>query len=328
VRRGALWLSVALAVAFPAAPHPSAGARWHLGPHVIGVFDVVGPRSDGRLVVAARGGLDLLDGAGTVTRFAPAYAPPVGGEAYVAISPGLADPRLHCEFARDTVAAIDVAPRKPGITLVSPLGKVSHLAFVGVAGLFGITFDTTGRFGHRILVVGRTPDRRTQVSAIDCLGRVHPVGTVPVLLEGGITVAPPTFGAFAGQLIAPDELDGSIYAVSPSAQLRTVAASGLASGQDIGVESLGFVSPAGPGDAYLADRSTPRGLHPGDDRILELSGATLRSAGVRSGDLLAATEGGATVVRVRCTAVCSVAKVVAVPTAAHGEGSLTVVPSR
>jgi hypothetical protein len=291
------------------------------------VFDVVGPRSDNRLVVAANGGLYLLDVSGRTTRFAPSYSPPAGPEAYIAISPGLMDSQSHCVFAANTVAALAVAPSKPGVILISPAGRVSRLATVpGVGGLFGITMDLTGQFGHRILVVGTAPARHTRISAIDCLGHVATIGIVNVPLEGGITVSPRTFGAFAGQLLAPNELDGSIYAVSPAGRLSLVARSGLPFGQDIGVESLGFVPPGGPGVAYLSDRATPGGLHPGNDRILTLGGAALRSVGIRAGDLLAGTEGGATVVSVRCVAVCSVAKIVPVATTAHGEGSLTVVP--
>jgi hypothetical protein len=230
-------------------------------------------------------------------------------------------------FVRDAIAALDLTSRPPGITLITPTGGLSRLATVtGVSGLLGITFDTTGAFGHRILVVGSLPGGRTQVSTIDCLGHVDTVGIVDVSLEGGIAIAPSTFSTFAGQLIAPDELDGSIYAVSPAGHLSTVAKSGLPFGQDIGVESLGFVPATGPGVAYMADRVTPGGLHPGNDRVLTLSGPALVSAGIQPGELLAGTEGGATVVGVRCGAACSVATIVAVPTTAHGEGSLTVLP--
>jgi hypothetical protein len=309
---------------------PSAAAEsltWQSRAHLPGVFDVVGPRGDGRLVVAATGGLYLLDAAGRTTRFAPSYSPPPGPESYIAISTGLSDDNGSCVFARDTVAALDLASSPPGITLISPTGGVSHLANIsGVSGLFGLTFDATGQFGHRILVVGSVPGGRTQISAIDCLGHVSTIGIVDVPLEGGIAVAPSTFGTFAGQLIAPNELDGSIYAVSPAGRLSTVAKSGLPFGQDIGVESLGFVPATGPGIAYMSDRATAGSLHPGNDRVLTLSGSALVSAGIQPGELLAGTEGGATVIGVRCGSVCSVATIVAVPTTAHGEGSLTVLP--
>jgi hypothetical protein len=304
-----------------------AALTWQSGAHLPGVFDVVGPRSDGRLVVAATGGLYLLDTAGQTTRFAPSYSPPPGPESYIAISPGLSDDNGSCVFARDSVAALDLTSSPPGITLITPTGELSHLADItGVSGLFGITFDVTGQYGHRLLVVGSAPGGQSQISAIDCLGHVSTIGIVNVPLEGGITVAPSTFGAFAGQLIAPDELDGLIYAVSPSGGLSTVANSGLPFGQDIGVESLGFVPTTGPGVAYMSDRATPGSLHPGNDRVLTLSGSALVSAGIQPGDLLAGTEGGATVIGVRCSAECSVATIVSVPTTAHGEGSLTVLP--
>ncbi len=328
MRRGlALWALVFVLFAVTAPKAAATGLAWQSRAHLPGVFDVVGPRSDGRLVVAATGGLYLLDGAGTTTRFAPSYSPPPGPESYIAISPGLSDDNGSCVFARDTVAALDLTSSPPGITLISPTGGVSHLATItGVTGLFGITFDATGQFGFRILVVGSVPGGGSQISAIDCLGHVSTIGIVNVPLEGGIAVAPSTFGTFAGQLIAPNELDGSIYAVSPAGRLSTVAESGLPFGQDIGVESLGFVPATGPGVAYMSDRATPGSLHPGNDEVLTLSGSALVSAGVQPGELLAGTEGGATVVGVRCSAVCSVATIVAVPTTAHGEGSLTVLP--
>jgi hypothetical protein len=328
MRRGlALWALVLVLFVVTAPRAAATTLTWQSGAHLPGVFDVVGPRSDGRLVVAANGGLYLLDAAGTTTRFAPSYSPPPGPESYIAISPGLSDDNGSCAFPQDAVAALDLTSSPPGITLITPTGGVSHLANItGVSGLFGVTFDATGQFGHRILVVGSVSGGRTQISAIDCLGHVSTIGIVNVPLEGGIAVAPSTFGTFAGQLIAPNELDGSIYAVSPAGSLSTVAESGLPFGQDIGVESLGFVPATGPGVAYMSDRATLGSLHPGNDRVLTLSGSALVSAGIQPGELLAGTEGGATVIGVRCGAVCSVATIVAVPTTAHGEGSLTVLP--
>jgi hypothetical protein len=328
MRRGLALASLVFVLFVVTAPRAAAtGLTWQSGAHIPGVFDVVGPRSDGRLVVAATGGLYLMDAAGTTTHFAPAYSPPPGPESYIAISPGLSDDNGSCVFPQDAVAALDLTSSPPGITLITPTGGVSHLANItGVSGLFGITFDATGQFGHRILVVGSVPGGGSQISAIDCFGHVSTIGIVNVPMEGGIAVAPSTFGTFAGQLIAPNELDGSIYAVSPAGGLSTVAKSGLPFGQDIGVESLGFVPATGPGVAYMSDRATPGSAHPGNDRVLTLSGSALVSAGVLPGELLAGTEGGATVIGVRCGAACSVATIVAVPTTAHGEGSLTVVP--
>jgi hypothetical protein len=99
---------------------------------------------------------------------------------------------------------------------------------------------------------------------VDCRGGVTSIGTVATNLEGGMVVAPRTFGAFGGQLIVANEGDGSIYAVSSQGQLSTVIASGVPAGPDIGVESLGFV-PRTNATAYLADRGSPPSAapHPG-----------------------------------------------------------------
>jgi hypothetical protein len=163
-------------------PRAAAGSlAWQKGAHIPGVFDVIGPRTDGRLVVAATGGLYLLDASGQSTRFVPGYSPRTGTESYIAVSPGLEDGNGACSFAPDAVAALDLASRPPGVTLISPQGAVSHLASIaGVTGLFGITFDTVGRFGHRILVIGEVPGGHTQISAVDCLGHVTSPSGTPV----------------------------------------------------------------------------------------------------------------------------------------------------
>jgi hypothetical protein len=87
------------------------------------------------------------------------------------------------------------------------------------------------------------------------------------------------------------------------------------------VESAGFV-PAAAGAAYLADRFSPGNKHPGDDAILRLPAAGLARAGIRAGDLLIATEGGAQTIDVRCAATCAVRYVAAGPAIAHAEGHI------
>src|SRR4029077_11922249 len=94
---------------------------------------------------------------------------------------------------------------------------------------------------------------------------------------------------------------------------------------DIGVESVAFV-PSGGYTAYYADRGTPNNPHPGTDNLLRLSGTGLSAAGAAAGDLLAATEGGATVVDVRCTASCVSTVVATGPATAHGESRLRIGP--
>lgn len=205
------------------------------------------------------------------------------------------------------------------MTVIGPRGSVRRFARLPTRGLEnGIAFDSTGRFGHRLLVTSSVSGGTT-VYAIDCHGRVEVLTRNAPRLEGGIAVAPATFGRFAGDLIAPDELSGRLYAIGPDGRSSLVTQSGLPEGQDIGVESEGFV-PARFKDALVADRRTRRNPHPGDDLILGLTHATLAAAGVHPGDLLAVTEGGAQTIAVSCTTSCRVRHVADGPRLAHVEG--------
>jgi len=304
----------------------SGGMAWEQFLHVPAVVDVTGPRSDGRLVVAAHGRLLLMDPSGQTTGFAPAYSVPDGPEPYIALSPGLSVEDAGCAFAPDDVYALDLHDPSPGITKISVDGTVSHLADVaGVTTLSGIALDTIGRFGHRLLVIGPTPRGQTALMAVDCRGAVTTIGAVNMPLEGGLAVAPADFGAFGGQLIAPDEKNGTIYALSPSGELRTVVASGLPAGPDIGVESAGFIPVEGADAAFVADRGGQADPHSGTDSLLRLTHDVLSTVGDRPGDLLVATEGGGSVVRVRCASECVADLVATGPPTAHVEGRLLVV---
>jgi hypothetical protein len=208
------------------------------------------------------------------------------------------------------------------VVAITPAGVVHQLAKIAGAahGLIdGIAYDRTGRFRHRLLVTIDHGSRSTVVS-IGCRG-----GGVSVItrraprVEGGIAVAPGRFGRFGGDVIAPDEKSGRIYAITPRGETKLVAVSGLPSGQDIGVESLGFV-PGAAVAAFVSDRRS-RGSHPGDDEVLRLTAAELKAAGVDAGDLLAVSEGGAKTVAVRCDRTrCVVRHFADGPVLAHGEG--------
>jgi hypothetical protein len=219
-------------------------------------------------------------------------------------------------------------PGQPGVIVVDARGRARRLLDLAGAGLpNGIAFDATGRFGHRLLVT-RTDNGRTTVLAIDCRGRAKMLTNAAPAVEGGIVVAPRGFGRFAGDLIAPDENSGRIFAVAPSGRTRLVAHPALAAGGDIGVESAGFV-PRGRGwSAYLADRVSPGNPHPGDDAVLAIGARALRRAGVRPGNLLVATEGGARTIAIRCRRRCSVRHVADGPPAAHAEGHITFARAR
>jgi len=318
----AAWLALA-----PMTAH-AAGAAWTQGAKVAGIFDVDGPRTDGSLIVAGAGALYLLDPTGTLNPFARGpggYHDDPGSEAYLSMSPGGAVSSAGCSFVPDETFLLRL--HTPiGITRVSASGDESgsFANLTGVTGLNGIAFDTTGSFDHRLLVTGLLHNN-TAVFAIDCSGAVQVLTRTAPRVEGGVAVAPSGFGSFGGALIAPDELSGKIYAIAPTGRATLIAKPALPAGPDTGVESVGFVPPGfmSRGIAvYYADRFTKGGKHPGNDKLLQLTADQLASAGVQEGDLLAATEGGATMVAVHCEASCKVIPVVAKATTEHGEGHL------
>ncbi|HEY2317123.1 MAG TPA: hypothetical protein VGH67_02410 [Solirubrobacteraceae bacterium] len=307
--------------AAPASQRASAARLliWTGRRHVRGVVDLTRPRRDGSIIVAAAGRLQVLGADGRVARFAPGYAAPPGLEPYLALSTGQRVPDAGCRFPLGSVYALRLN-HGDGVTVVDARGRSRRFARLSPRGLEdGIAFDGLGRFGHRLLVTATAKGAST-VYAIDCRGHVAVLTRSAPRVEGGIAVAPATFGRFAGDLIAPDELSGLIYAITPTGQTSTVAPSGLPHGQDVGVESEGFV-PARFTDALVADRRTRANRHPGDDLILGLSRTALARAGIGPGDLLVVSEGGAETVAVRCTArACGVRHVANGPPIAHIEG--------
>ena len=299
---------------------PVAPAHWTALVHVDRPLDLAGPRRDGSFVLAAAGKLWLLTpGSGRATRFAPGYQSPGGEEPYVALP---AVSHRGCSFGSDTVYALRLAAGH-GVVAITQNRPPRMFATLAARGLIdGIAFDETGRFGYRLLVTvehGAT----TTVVAIDCRGRVDTITGHAPKVEGGIAVAPATFGRFAGDLIASDENTGRIYAISPTGANALVAQSGLPHGGDTGVESEAFLPARGRFEALLADRLTPGNRHPGDNAVLRIGSDALFAAGAHPGDLLDATEGGAKTVAVHCGRLaCSVRHVADGPAIAHGEGHI------
>ena len=323
------WAAIAVAylASAPLTTTASTDPAWEQWQTVSGVFDLAGPRSDGSLVVAGSASLYLADPAGNVTPFArgpSGYNEDPGAEAYLVVASAAHVAAAGCNFVRDEIFVLRL--HSPlGIERVDAAGgNTGNFANVaGVTSLNGIAFDTTGRFDHRLLASG-VAGGKTVIAAIDCRGNAQVITSSAPALEGGLAVAPDNFGSFGGFLIAPDELSGTIYAIAPDGTVQTVAKPALPVGGDIGVESIGFV-PAGfmrGGKVYYADRKTPNNPHPGTDSVLRLSSADLAAAGVHEGDMLVATEGGASLIDVRCAASCTVIQVVATPTTAHGEGHI------
>ena len=322
---------VALLAAMPAAAGqaPSARASWRPLVKLAGIVDVVGPRADGRLVVATRAGLYLLRPGRVPEAFARGqggYAPE-GGEPYIALSLDRRVPGAGCAFVRDDIYALD-ASSSPGVVRIDRRGRAGRFAELP-SGAFpsGIAYDNGGAFGYRLLVttvIGET----TTLYAIDCRGRMTPLTRGGPRVEGGIAVAPKSFGKFAGDLLAADENSGRIFAFGPKGGVAFVVDSRLPAGADIGVEGIGFV-PHGLGRgaaAYFADLGAPGSPTEGNDNLLVLRGGDLARARFVAGDLVVATEAGARTIAVRCAVRCTIRQVAAGPTTTHGEGHITFVP--
>jgi hypothetical protein len=161
------------------------------------------------------------------------------------------------------------------------------------------------------------------VVAIDCAGGVRVITGHAPAMEGGIAVASASFGRYGGDLVAPGETSGRVFAIGPDGSVVTLVVSGLPHGGDIGVESAGFVPPGFSADAaYLADRFSKGNRHPGTDSILRLPGQELISASVRAGDLLVATEASARTIIVRCASSCTARYIAAGPAITHAEGHI------
>jgi hypothetical protein len=302
---------------------PPPPAAWATFRHLPGVVDLAGPRADGSFLVAAAGRLFVLERDGTLNPFArgtSGYQTAMGTEPYLVLASTYRVRGNPCSFGKNTAFAIEPGTR-PGVIMITPQGQARPFASLPPGrSPSGIAFDGTGRFGHRLLVVAEFRGRTT-VFAIGCDGGLSTVTADAPAMEGGIVAAPATFGSFGGDLIAPDEASGQVYAVDPSGKVVTLVRSGLPTGGDIGVESAGFVPPRATA-AYLADRFSARNRHPGDNAILRLPVAELTRAGIRAGDLLVATEGGASTIDVRCAAACTVRYVAAGPAIAHAEGHI------
>ena len=277
--------------------------RWRPHVRVHAPFDVIGPRADGRLVIATSKGLYLYRRGARPTPFARGSGgyTPVLGENYATLARERRLRAARCRFRRDDLFVLDPVTN-PGVIKVDPRGRATRLVSFPGAFLAGITFDQFGRFGSRLLVTARVANELT-LYAIDCRGRAETVLEHGPQVEGGIAVAPRGFGSFGGRLVAArDEFSGNIYAFDQRGGQTILASPGLPTGADIGVEALGFV-PKGfsrQARAYMADAFAPGSPTEGTDSVLSVSGADLVRAGVRAGDLLVATEAGARTIRVRC----------------------------
>lgn len=305
-------------------------ARWVRFLHVPGVVDLTGPRGNGQLTIAAAGRLFLLGTSGRPVPFARGsggYTTAAGLEPYIAMPTGKLAAGPGCSFGNDATYALQ-PNGSPGVIRIDKQGQARRFANLPGVRPDGIAFDDVGRFGYRLLVTA-TARGGTTVFGIDCTGRVTTIASHAPRVEGGIAVAPLSFGSFGGDLVAPDETTGRVWAIGPSGKTRLIARSPLPAGGDIGVESAAFV-PAGfsrDWAAYVADRGTPGNRHPGTNSILRLPGTELTRAGIHAGELIVASEGGAQTIVINCSATtCTVRHIADGPAAAHVEGHIVFAP--
>src|SRR5205807_7070199 len=153
---------------------------------------------------------------GSVTAFARGaggYSTSPGAEAYIALAGNRRVPGAACSFTRDDVFALDPGSN-PGVVRVDTSGRTQRFAELP-SGSFpdGIAFDTVGSFGFRLLVTAWVAPTTTLV-ALDCRGNSSVITRSAPPGEGGIAVAPSSFGAFGGRLIVPDEHSGKIVAIA------------------------------------------------------------------------------------------------------------------
>src|ERR1022692_3850163 len=226
-----------------AARAPEPPGRWVRFRHVPGVVDLAGPRADGSFTVAAAGRLFTLSRDGVLRPFARGpggYSTAIGPEPYITLATGDRVAGTRCSFRGGTIFALEPG-RRPGVIQISADGRATRfVSLPGTLALTGIAFDSLGHFGHKLLVTARNHNGMT-VLAIDCAGGVHAVTAHAPAMEGGIAVAPASFGRYGGDLVAPNETTGRVFAIAPDGAVVTLAVSGRPHGGDIGVESAGFV---------------------------------------------------------------------------------------
>jgi hypothetical protein len=291
------------------------------------VVDVVGPRADGALVAAAAGKLFTVAPDGTTSPFST-YSTDPGPESYIAMSPGLDVPAgPTCRFEAGDVFALELAAAPFGIVQVTADGRSARFVDLPqVDSLNGIAFDTTGRFGNKLLVAGHR-DGKTVLFAVDCRGKIVTLTDSAPPIEGGMAMAPQTFGAHGGDLIGVDENSGDVIFIRYDGTSGVLIASGLPAGGDTGVEAMGFVPTDfinRGGTAYVADRRSPGAPTEGTDSIWRLSKDVLTRVGIDDNDLLVSSEAGGRTIIVRCRVTCRILQLGDAPNA-HIEGHITVV---
>jgi hypothetical protein len=172
--------------------------------------------------VAAAGQLFTSSRAGALRPFARGpggYSTPIGPEPYITLAGDEPVAGTRCSFSRGMIFALQPGAH-PAVIGIGADGRARRFVSLPAgAAPNGITFDSTGRFGYRLLVTAKDHGATT-VLVIDCAGRVAAITGHAPAMEGGIAVAPAPFGRYGGDLVAPDETSGRLFAVAPEAWWR------------------------------------------------------------------------------------------------------------
>ena len=152
---GAAAITLAACGGGPGRAGATPAAAWTVYRHLPGVVDLAGPRADGSFLVAAAGQLFVLARDGTLRPFARGaggYLTATGTEPYLVLASNDPVGGTRCSFGNDTAFALEPGIR-PGVVMISPQGEARRFASLPPGRfLSGIAFDSTGRFGHRLLV--------------------------------------------------------------------------------------------------------------------------------------------------------------------------------
>jgi Tol biopolymer transport system component len=155
-----------------------------------------------------------IDSNGIVSNFATLPPSGLSVERYLAISPGLGG--FPAGYIYATVGQ--------NIYKVSPDGLTVTL-FVNIPALAtgetGITFDTVGTFGFKMILT----DRRGPVWSVDSAGTATQIGDFGVQIEGPLVTAS-TFGTFGGWVWGGNEFQNGVYAMSNTGTVVQVGAGG------------------------------------------------------------------------------------------------------
>jgi hypothetical protein len=153
-----------------------------------------------------------IDSNGTVSNFADLPTTGRFVERYLAISPGLAGFPKGYIYATVGQNVYQITPDGRTVTLCVNIPSMPN-------GETGITFDTVGTFGHKMILT----DRRGPVWTVDsCTAPVvEQIGDFGLQIEGPLVV-PVSLGRFGGWLWGGNEFQDGVYAMSKRGVVRLV----------------------------------------------------------------------------------------------------------